>query len=72
MMMEIMINETAKIIVNEKEVYYGEIIEHDEKNNLYKLKVVDWRNRYNYLKQNYIMIVPTNITTIKYISNWIN
>ena len=60
------LNEYGKIVVNEKEVYYGCISEIDKTLEIVKLFVIDWRDKDS--KPHYFneMIVPLNKFTIKY------
>jgi len=58
------LNEYGKIVVNDREVYYGCIIELTEKE--VKLFVIDWRDRYHQPRQFAELIVPRGTFTIKY------
>jgi len=60
------INKYGKIVVNEKEVYYGCIVSIDFKNEIVKIQVTDWRDRFNQPKRFSEMITPISKFTIKY------
>ena len=59
-------NTYGKIVINEKEVYYGCITDFDLKIGIAKLKVIDWKKRTIQPLQYYEMTVPTTKFTIKY------
>lgn len=60
------INRYGKIVVNEKEVYYGCITEINFETQLAKLNIIDWRDKEKEPKQFNEMIVPTQKFTIKF------
>lgn len=61
------LNKYGKIVVNEKEVYYGCIHEIDSKMGIVKLFVIDWRDRELHQHQFEQMVVPISKFTIKYL-----
>lgn len=61
------LNKYGKIVVDEKEVYYGCIQEIDAKIGIVKLFVVDWRDRELHQKTFNVMVVPISKFTIKYL-----
>jgi len=61
------INRYGKIVVDEKEVYYGCIIEVDSKIGIVELFVVDWRDKELPQHQFSKMVVPISKFTIKYL-----
>ena len=61
------LNRYGKIVVDEKEVYYGCITDIDAKMNIVKLYVVDWRDRELPQKTFNQMVVPISKFTIKYL-----
>ena len=61
------LNTYGKIVANEKEVYYGCIIDFDNKLQLVKTMVVDWRDRDNKPLEFEEMVVPISKFSIKYI-----
>ena len=61
------INKYGKIVVDEKEVYYGCIKEIDAKIGIVKLFVIDWRDRELQQHQYSTMVVPISKFTIKYL-----
>jgi len=66
MMMMYRLNAYGKIVVSEKEVYYGCISELDKELEIAKLFILDWRDKDfkpHHFKE---MIVPLNKFTIKY------
>jgi len=61
------LNKYGKIVVNEKEVYYGCITDLDSKMGIIKLFVIDWRDRELHQKSYDTMVVPISKFTIKYL-----
>jgi len=60
------LNKYGKIVVNEKEVYYGCITKIDVELKAAKLFLVDWRDKHIFPKQFQTMDAPLNAFTIKY------
>lgn len=60
------LNKYSKIIVNDKEIYYGCVIDADSKTGLLKLYVVDWGDKNKEPRQFYEMVAPMSRTIIKY------
>jgi hypothetical protein len=61
------LNRYGKIVVDEKEVYYGCITDLDSKMGIVKLFVVDWRDRELPQHSFNQMVVPISKFTIKYL-----
>jgi hypothetical protein len=61
------LNRYGKIVVDEKEVYYGCITDIDSKMGIVKLYVVDWRDRELPQHSFNQMVVPISKFTIKYL-----
>lgn len=61
------LNKYGKIVVDEKEVYYGCITKVDSKIGIVKLYVVDWRDRELPQHSFNVMVVPISKFTIKYL-----
>jgi hypothetical protein len=61
------LNRYGKIVVDEKEVYYGCITDLDSKMGIVKLYVVDWRDRELPQHSFNQMVVPISKFTIKYL-----
>jgi hypothetical protein len=61
------LNRYGKIVVDEKEVYYGCITDIDAKMGIVKLFVVDWRDRELPQHEFNQMVVPISKFTIKYL-----
>jgi len=61
------LNKYGKIVVDEKEVYYGCITDLDSKMGIAKLLVVDWRDRELQQHTFNVMVVPISKFTIKYL-----
>ena len=60
------LNEYGKIVINEKEIYYGCVAEADSKTGVLKLYVVDWMDRHKEPRQFYTLLAPMSRTIIKY------
>lgn len=60
------INRYGKIIINDKEVYYGCVTEYAERAGIAKLYVIDWRDRFKEPKEFYELTSPTTKFIIKY------
>ncbi|MFA5365709.1 MAG: hypothetical protein WC325_11065 [Candidatus Bathyarchaeia archaeon] len=60
------LNRYGKIVVNEKEVYYGCIKEIDVELRAAKLFLIDWRDKEHYPHSFQQMTAPLNSFTIKY------
>lgn len=68
------INEYGKIVVGDKEVYYGKIVGIDLNLNTALLLVKDWRDKENQSISFCEMVVPITKFTIKYQGDleWVN
>ena len=60
------LNKYGKIIINEKEIYYGCVTDADSKTGVLKLYVVDWMDRHREPKVFYEMLAPMSKTVIKF------
>lgn len=61
------LNKYGKIVVDSKEIYWGCVIEINEKSGLAKLYVVDWRDKEQQPLTYNQMVVPISKFTIKYL-----
>jgi hypothetical protein len=66
MMISYQLNEYGKIVVNNNEVYYGCITDFNEKLQLVKLQIIDWRDRNSHPKNFKQMIAHVSRFTIQY------
>ena len=60
------LNKYGKIVINNKEVYYGCVSQVDEEHSILQLYVIDWRDREIRPHKFYAITAPMSAVVIKY------